>query len=229
MRAADVMSLNVCTADLDTPVDEIARKLFDRNISALPVVDGERRVLGIVSEGDLLRRVEIGTIRRSWWLDLVASNESLARDYVKTHGRKARDVMTKPAIVVDETAELADVARLLESKRIKRVPVVRDGRLVGIVSRADIVRGLIVAAKTWGRPRTVDDGKVRTAILEEIHRLPFADATFINVVVDGGEVHLWGNVESAEQRAAIRVIAENTRGVTEVVDNLVEWRLPAYV
>jgi CBS domain-containing protein len=230
MRAADVMSINVCVAKADTPINEIARQLCDRNISALPIVDDENRVLGIVSEGDLMRRVELGTSsRRSWWLDLFSSNAALAQDYVKTHGRTAKDVMTKPALTVEESADLTDVARLLESMRIKRVPVVRDGKLVGVVSRADIVRGLIVAAKSWGRPRAVDDEKIRTAILEEVQRMPFASAAFINVVVDHGEVHIWGHVETPEQRSAIRVAAENVRGVGQVIDNMVEWRVPAYV
>ena len=229
MRAADIMSINVCVATPDTPINEVARKLFDRNISAMPVVDKEGRVLGIVSEGDLMQRVELGTIRRSWWLDLFSSNAALAKDYVKTHGRTAKDVMTRPAIVVEESTELPVIANLLESHRIKRVPVVRDGRVVGIVGRADIVRGLILAAKTWGRPRKLSDEAIRASILEEINRQPFADATSINVLVDDGEVHLWGQVETPEQRAAIRVAAENARGVSQVIDNIVEWRLTAYV
>jgi CBS domain-containing protein len=228
MRASDIMTVTVATCGPDTPINEIARKLFDRGISAMPVVDRENRVLGIVSEGDLMRRIEIGTASRSWWLDLFASDATLAQDYVKTHGRTAKDVMTAPAIVVDEHAAIAEIARLLESRRIKRVPVVRDGRLIGVVSRADIVRGLIVAAKRWGRPRSVDDATIRAAILDEVHRLPFAGAANVNVVVDHGEVHLWGPVDSAEQRAAIRVAAENTRGVVQVVDNLFEWRMQAY-
>ena len=230
MRASDVMSINLCVAKPDTPINEIARQLCDRNISALPIVDGQNRVLGVVSEGDLMRRVELGTSpRRSWWLDLFSSNAALAQDYVKTHGRTAKDVMTRPAVVIEESTDLTEVARLLEMRRIKRVPVVRDGKLVGVVSRADIVRGLIVASKSWGRPRRVDDEKIRTAILAEIQRMPFASVAFINVVVDHGEVHVWGHVETPEQRSAIRVAAENVRGVGQVIDNMVEWRVPAYV
>lgn len=230
MRASDVMSINLCVANPDTPVNEIARQLCDRNISALPIVDDQNRVVGIVSEGDLMRRVELGTSpRRSWWLDLFSSNAELAQDYVKTHGRTAKDVMTRSPVVVEESTDLTEVARLLELKRIKRVPVVREGKLVGVVSRADIVRGLIVASKSWGRPRAVDDEKIRATILAEIQKMPFASAAFINVVVDHGEVHIWGHVETPQQRDAIRVAAENVRGVGLVVDNMVEWRVPAYI
>jgi len=223
MRAKDVMSLAVCTVTPDTPINHIAMILADREISAVPVVDGQGRVLGIVSEGDLLRRVELGTGPRARWLDFFASNEAMARNFVKANGRTAKDVMTEPAITVEEQTDVVDIAELLDTKRIKRVPVVRDGQLIGIVSRTDIVRALIVAAKTWGRKRTVD------AIVETIGRQPFIEADKINVLVEGGEVHLWGHVQSAAERSAIRVIAENTRGVDSVVDNLSEWRMPASV
>ena len=216
MRAADVMTTNICAATPDAPINEIARRLCEWRISAMPVVDEDDRVLGIVSEGDLLRRVELGTDRRSWWLDLLSTDTSLASEYVKTHGRTAREVMTQPAL-------------LLESKRIKRVPVVRDGKLVGIVSRADIVRGLIAAGEAWGRPRSGDDATVREAVLAELQKLPFALAAHANVIVDDGVVHLWGHVESPEQRAGIRIAAENVEGVRRVVDHMADWRMPSYI
>src|SRR5215471_1029377 len=142
MRAMDVMTTNVITVGPDTSVQEVAKTLSERNISGVPVVDAANRLVGIVSEGDLLHRVETGTDRRvqrrrrSWWLDTIGSDEELARDYVKSHGRTAGDVMTRDVITVSETAQLGDIANLLETKKIKRVPVVRDGTLVGIVSRA---------------------------------------------------------------------------------------------
>ena len=154
MRAMDVMTTNVITVSPDTSVQEVAKILSERSISGVPVVDAENRLVGIVSEGDLLHRVEMGTDRRpdrrtgrrrSWWLDTVGSDEELARAYVKSHGRTARDVMTSEVTSVNETTELADIANLLETRRIKRVPVVRDGKLVGIVSRANLVRALAAA------------------------------------------------------------------------------------
>jgi CBS domain-containing protein len=229
MRAADVMTTTICAANPDAPIDEIARKLLEWRVSALPVIDEDDHVLGIVSEGDLMRHASLGTDRRSWWLDILLTDTALAKDYVKTHGRIARDVMTSPALVVEENADLTDVARLLESKRIKRVPVVRDGRLVGIVSRADIMRGLIAAGEAWNHPRTADDTSVRETVLGELRKLPFAVAAHVNAIVDDGIVHLWGHVESPEQRAAIRIAAERVDGVRRVVDHMVDWRMPAYI
>src|SRR5215813_4902333 len=127
MRAMDVMTTNVVTVGPETPVQEVAKILSERNISGVPVVDAENRLVGIVSEGDLLHRVETGTERRpdrrtgrrrSWWLDTIGRDEELARDYVKSHGRTVRDIMTRDVVAVSDTAELADIAHLLETKRI---------------------------------------------------------------------------------------------------------------
>ena len=229
MRAADVMTTHVCVAAPDAPIQEIAREMWERRISAVPIVDDSDRVLGIVSEGDLIRRAELGTDRRSWWLDLVSSDQMLASDYVKTHGKVARDVMSLPPIVVEESAELADIARLLESRRIKRVPVVRDGRLVGIVSRADIVRALIAAGRSWSRPRSDDDVAVRDQVMAELNKLPFAVGAHANAIVDDEAVHVWGHVESPEQRRAILLAVENAAGGRKVMDHMVAWRMPSYV
>jgi CBS domain-containing protein len=228
MRAADVMTTNVVVASPEAPIREIAHEMWERRISAVPVVDDQDHVLGVVSEGDLVRRAELGTDRRSWWLDLVSSERTLASDYVKTHGRTARDVMTRPAITIEESTDLGEVARLLETKRIKRVPVVRDHKLVGIVSRADIMRALIAAEPSWGR-RQADDATVRTEVMAELGRLPFAIAAHANIIVDKEAVHVWGHIDSPEQRRAILLAAENRAGGRTVVDHLVEIRIPGYV
>jgi len=160
MRAVDVMTTEIISVGPDTSVQALAALLSERGISGVPVVDAENRVVGIVSEGDVLHRVETGTERRlerrtrgrrSWWLDAVASDRELARDYVKSHARTVRDIMTRDVVSISDTAELADIAMLLETKRIKRVPVVRDGKLVGIVSRANLVRALATttSAHLW--------------------------------------------------------------------------------
>ena len=228
MRAADVMTTEVCAASPEAPIHEIAHEMWERRISAVPVIDDEDRVLGVVSEGDLVRRAELGTDRRSWWLDLFSSDRSLAGDYVKTHGRTAADVMTRPAITVTEDVDLSEIARLLETRRIKRVPVVRDGRLVGIVSRADIVRALVAAGPKWNRPVSSDEA-VRAAMMTELKKLPFAIAAHTNVIVDDEAVHVWGHVDSPEQRRAILLAAEETAGGRKVIDHLVDWRIPGYV
>lgn len=147
MRTADVMTPDVIAVEPDASIQALAKLLSERGISGVPVVDLDNRLVGIVSEGDLLHRTEIGTERRiehrrSRWLDTIASDEELAREYVKSHSHKVKDVMTVNVISVTETIELADVAMLLETKRIKRVPVVRDGQIVGIISRANLVRAL---------------------------------------------------------------------------------------
>lgn len=140
MQAKDVMTAPVVTAETDTSVAAVAERLLERRISAMPVVDADGRVVGVVSEGDLMHRGESGGERhRSWWLALIASAEERSRDYVKNHGLRASDVMTRDPVTVGEDATLEEIAALLETHRIKRVPVLRDGRLVGIVSRANLL------------------------------------------------------------------------------------------
>src|SRR6516165_11317527 len=164
MRAMDVMTTNVITVEPNTSVQELATLLSERGISGVPVVDRDSRLVGIVTEGDLLHRTETGTERRiqrrrSRWLDSFTSDQEAARDYVKAHGRIVREIMTPDVISVSDTTELADIATLLETKRIKRVPVVRDGKLVGIVSRANLVRAL---AMTKSQPTIDADNDDRT-------------------------------------------------------------------
>ena len=143
MRAIDVMTSEVISVDENATVTAVARLLAERGISAVPVVDKANQVIGMVSEGDLLHRAETGTERRrAWWLDMMASTNRLAGDYIKSHSGRVKDVMTRNVLSVTETTPVADIALLLETNRIKRVPVVRDGKLVGIVSRANLVRAL---------------------------------------------------------------------------------------
>ena len=221
MKARDIMTTNVITADPDTPVGKIASLLLQNHISAVPVVDYDHHVVGIVSEGDLMRRPETGTERRrSWWLDFVTDAETMARDYAKTHGQRAVDVMTRHVVSVTEDAEAGDIASLLETHHIKRVPVVRQGKLVGVVSRADLLRALVAAPPAAGQTAVPDDRTLHDAILTKIRAEPWANAVMLNVVASGGEVELWGFVTSEEQRAALRVLAETVPGVRTVRDKL---------
>jgi CBS-domain-containing membrane protein len=143
MRAVDVMTSGVITAGLNATVPEAAKLLAEHGISAVPVVDKDNRVIGMVSEGDLLHRAETGTERRrSWWLEMVSSTDKLAGEYIKSHSGNVKDVMTCDVLSVTEDTPVADIAVLLETNRIKRVPVLREGKLVGIVSRANLVRAL---------------------------------------------------------------------------------------
>lgn len=219
MRAGDVMTTRVVTVGPDTAVRTIAQTLVERGISAVPVVDGAGRLLGIVSEGDLMRRAEAGTERQpSWWLDLLASPEEKARDYSRAHGLTARDVMSREVVTVDEDSSLASVAALLERHRIKRVPVVRDGALVGIVSRANLLHGLI-AAQPAPAATAGDDSAIRERILAAVAEAGLAEP-YVNVVVSGGRVQLWGMVSSEAEKDALRVAAETAPGVVAVENNV---------
>jgi CBS domain-containing protein len=227
MRAMDVMTTNVITVSPDTSVQEVAKILSEQNISGVPVVDAQNRLVGIVSEGDLLHRVEMGTDRRtgrrrSWWLDTVGSDEDLARAYVKSHGRTARDVMTSEVTAVSETTELADIANLLETKRIKRVPVVKDGKLVGIVSRANLVRALATAGNRLSADTATDDRTIRQKLLAELQGQEWVHTWAADIIVRDGVVHIWvSDDRPEEEQRALRVAAENIPGVRGVEEHIV--------
>jgi CBS domain-containing protein len=204
MVARDVMTADVVTVNAETAVPEIAALLLKHRISAVPVVDTKGGILGIVSEGDLMHRPEAGTDRRhrSWWLTFFGDQEYLSREFVKTHGVRAADVMTREVVTVTDDTPLHAIARVLEERRIKRVPVVREERLVGIVSRADLLRA-VAARKPQPEPAPKpDDRAIRERLLETIRSAEWVTDTFVNVMVTDGVVHLWGVIESDVQRDA---------------------------
>lgn len=218
MHAQDIMTANVITVEPDTSVQEIAKRLIENRISAVPVVERNGRVIGIVSEGDLMRRTESGTERHpSWWLFLLAAPEETARSFVKTHGRHAADVMTRPVISVNEETPIQEIAETLEKRRIKRVPVMSGDKLVGIVSRANLLRAL--AAQQPTPSAIADDRNIKTSVEKTISEAGVR-GTFLNVVVSGGVVHLWGMVETPEEKNAVRVATETVLGVKEVRENI---------
>jgi CBS domain-containing protein len=219
MQVKDVMTRDVTTVRPETPVNQIAKILLDRRISAVPVIGDRDEIVGIVSEGDLMRRPEIGTERRnSWWLAFLTLDEDDARRFVKTEGRHARDVMTRAVATIDEEASLEQVANILESRHIKRMPVVRAGKLVGIISRADLLRGL-ASAKFEGAP-SADDRALRASIEAAINERAGFDSMFISVTVKDGVVDLWGGVRAPAAKDAARVAAENVPGVVTVRDRI---------
>jgi len=227
MRAMDVMTSEVITVDENASVQAVAKLLAERGISAVPVVDKDNRVIGMVSEGDLLHRAETGTERRrSWWLEMMASTNKLAGDYVKSHSGKVKDVMTRDVVSVIETTPVADIAILLETNRIKRVPVVRDGKLVGIVSRANLVRAL---GMTISEPSSTeaDDRTIRDKLLAELKAQRWAEVSPANVTVKDGVVHLWSSYLSEQEKRALLVAAENIPGVRRVEDHM--RPVPAYL
>jgi CBS domain-containing protein len=221
MRATEIMTPNVITIGEDASVAEVAKLLVERGISAVPVVDKDHRVVGMVSEGDLLHRTETGTEqRRSWWLDMVASTNRLAGDYIKSHSTKVKDVMTRDVISVSNTTSLADIAILLETNRIKRVPVVHDGKLVGIVSRANLVRALAMTTNEPLSRAELDDRTIRNELLAELGAQRWAEISPANVTVKDGVVHLWSSYLSEEEKRAVVVAAENTPGVRRIEDHM---------
>ena len=221
MKATDVMVTKVITVRPDTPVATIAEVLLTNRISAVPVVNDKDVLVGIVSEGDLIHRVEAGTERhRSWWLELLTGKETLAHEFVMSHARKAADVMTRPVISVQPDTPLGDIASLLEKHRIKRVPVASNGKIVGIVSRANLIQALV----NLNRPKTetsVDDLTLHSNILEQLRSKPWVDPTTISILVNNGSVELWGIVDSETEKNAIRVAVEVTPGVRQVANKLV--------
>jgi len=219
MKAKDVMTTKVVTLGPDMPVNTIAALFLERHISAVPVIDDDRRILGIVSEGDLMRRGETEP-RPSWWLEAFSNDEDLWREFTKTRGQRAKDVMTREVLTVTEETPIAAIAELLEKRRIKRLPVVRDGRIVGVVSRADLLRALAVRGVKPMVPATRDDAGIRDQLLALLEREPWADTHLMNIVVDQGIVHLWGLVRSEAEGQALRVAAETTPGVLGVEDHL---------
>lgn len=220
MKAKDVMVRDVVAVSATTPVREAARMMVDHRVSGLPVVDADGRVVGIVSEGDLIHRAETGTERRrSWWLEALAGAEELARDYVLSHARKVGDVMTRRVISAGEEAELRQVAALMDRHRVKRVPIVRDGRLVGIVSRADLVKAYLQVATQPAQAMT--DAEIRRRLDDVLAHEPWLDTALLNVSVDGGVVELGGCVSSDEQRKALQVAAEALPGVRSVHNHVV--------
>ena len=228
MRAADVMTSEVITVDEHDPVAAVAKLLAERGISAVPVVDSENQVIGMVSEGDLLHRAETGTERRrSWWLEMMASTNQLAGDYIKSHSGKVNDVMTRDVIAVADTTPVADIAVLLETNRIKRVPVVRDGKLVGIVSRANLVRALAMTIDQRASNAEADDRTIRDKLLAELKAQRWAEVSPANVTVKDGVVHLWSSYFSEQEKRALVVAAENIPGVRRVEDHM--RPVPAYL
>jgi CBS domain-containing protein len=220
MQAKDIMTANVISVSEDTPVHEIVRLLLKYRISAVPVVDGAGQVVGIVSEGDLLRPegASRAETQRSWWLEAVFAGHTVT--YEKAHGHTAGEVMTRNVISVEEDTPLNEIAGLLERHHIKRVPVLSHGRLAGIVSRANLLHGLANTIIDHHEPGAAADRQLRDALVKALldnHKL---DTVLVNVTVADGNVRLWGLVDSAEEAAAAEAAARSLAGVKSVENNL---------
>ncbi|MBN3752222.1 CBS domain-containing protein [Paraburkholderia sp. Tr-20389] len=221
MRAIDVMTTSVVFAHPDTTVQEAARALVEKHISGMPVVDDKGELVGMVTEGDLLHRAEIGTGvgKRAWWLDFLASTRELASEYVREHSHKVSDLMTTDVITITEDAPISEIAELLERHRIKRVPVVKDGKVTGLVSRANLIRALASIITEPNESAVADDQAIREGIVIALKNTRWS-LPRESILVRDGVVHLWGVVTSDEEGKAIRVAAENVPGVKEVNSHL---------
>ena len=219
MIAADLMSRSVVSVGPDAPLVQAVRAMTERRISGLPVVDAKGRLVGMLTEGDLLRRVETATddAAPGWFERFVAAGR-LAEDYVRSHGRRVAEVMTPEVVSVEETTALAEVVRLMRQHRVRRLPVLRDGALVGIISRAGLVRR--IDAALGGPAVTADDASIRGAILDGLARAPWSSRNPITVTVEHGTVRLDGCLFDLRERDAIGVLAENVPGVTRVENRL---------
>lgn len=221
MIVADVMTRNCITIGPEATVEEAVNLMLSRHISGLFVVNKGGALAGVLTEGDLLRRDELGTERhRPWWLRMLASPARQAQDFTHANGRHVRDVMTEDVLSIAQDAPLEDVVATMEKHRIKRLPVTADGRVVGVVSRADLLRALIGRVHPV-EPQDTDDRSIRTAILNALEAQSWAPLTTLNVTVAEGVVDLWGTITNDQERHGIRVIAENTQGVKAVRDHLV--------
>ncbi|MBU2582240.1 MAG: CBS domain-containing protein [Alphaproteobacteria bacterium] len=221
MHASDIMTEKVITVGGDSSITDVANLLLKHGISAVPVVDDAGNLLGLVSEGDLMRRLEGETdTKGSWWLGVFSAPHKNVSEFVKTEGRKASDVMTREVISITPDTAVSDIARLLENNRIKRVPVVDNGQLVGIVSRANLLHGLAATTAQSASSPNLDDRALRGNVMQALADIDGLHVALMNVTVHDGGVHLWGDVETDKEQRAARIAAENVDGVKSVESHL---------
>jgi CBS domain-containing protein len=220
MKVSDVMTRRIVSVMPEATIGHAIRLMLDNHISGLPVIDDKDKLVGIVSEGDFLRRSETGTERkRSRWLDAFLGQSAPANDYVRSHGLKVKEVMTRKPITLQEDTPLDQVVHLMESHRVKRLPVVRGEKVVGIVSRANLMRAL--ASIYRAAPKSSKgDAAIRSQILLEIAKQDWSVGVDVDVVVRDGIADIWGSIAELAQRDALKVLVERTPGVKQVEDHL---------
>ena len=220
MLVKDIMTPEVISVEPDAAVGDIAELLTREKISAVPVLSGDGKLLGIVSEGDLIRRLSgDADDHRPWWVAALASPADDAKDFLKSHGRTAKEVMTTNVVTVEEDTDLGKVAHLLEANRIKRAPVVRGDVVVGMVSRSNLLQAVARGTSAPVNAPAPTDRQLRTNVQEALRNKGFSTHGAINVIVEGGVVELWGYVESDAERDALILAAKEVEGVKEVRDH----------
>jgi CBS domain-containing protein len=221
MKVTDIMSTNVATVAPGTSIKEVATLMVQRRISGAPVVDEGGHVVGMISEGDLIRRPEMATDKPlSRWASLMTGQEQKARDFVKTHGLHAREVMTAAVVTINADATLNEAAGRMEKNKIKRLPVVENGKLIGILTRADLLRALAASPEFKLATPPASDRAIREELNDLLRREDWAASAMVNVIVTDGMVQMWGVIDSEDQRKALRVAAEGIDGVRAVEDHL---------
>ena len=225
MKASEFMTRNVVTVGRETPVVQAIRAMLDNQVSGLPVLDGDGKLAGILTEGDLLRRGETGTERhRPRWLEVLMGPGRMAGEYIRTHGRRVGGIMTQNVFSVPPDTSLEEIVQLMERRRIKRVPVMDGDALVGIVSRADLLRALasVLERQSGG---THSDNEILDKIHAELAIAAWVPRDGLSITVQDGVVDLNGVILEENEREALRVVAENVAGVKAVEDHLV-WIEP---
>jgi len=221
MRASDIMVKDVIAVKPDNDIVDVAALLLTNRISAAPVVNDTGTLLGMISEGDLIRRSEAETEHdRPWWLKLLMGRELLAAEFLRENSRKASDLMTRDVVSADPDTSVAEIATLLERHRIKRVPIVQNGAVVGIVSRANLIQALATFRQRALEPQPATDAELREQVVSRIKSEPWVRPSLINVTVTDGTVDLWGVVDSPTEKHALRVAVETTPNVKAVNDNI---------
>jgi len=223
MRVKDVMTANVICIGSDEPVLKAARLMLQNRISGLPVIDKDGELIGIVTEGDFLRRSELGTQRkRPRWLEFIVGPGKLAQEYTHSAGRKIEEIMTVDPQTISENETLEAVVKTMERRHVKRLPVTRGGRVVGIISRANLMHALASLTRDVAAP-AASDAAIRDQILAAIGKQDWAP--HINVIVNAGVAELHGVITDDRERSGLIVAAENVPGVKQVRDHLV-WVEP---
>jgi CBS domain-containing protein len=219
MNVGSVMTSPVITTTPDAPISDAIRLMMEKGLSGLPVVDADGVLVGILSEGDFLRRGELATDKhRARWIEFFLSNAKLAEEYIHAHGRRVSEIMSTDLACVSPADDLQKCVDLMLGHNVKRLPVVEDGKLVGILSRADLLRALMSRLPT--EDRKADDAQILADIRSSFRALSWINSHALIVAVKDGAVELSGSVFDERTKQALIVLAENVPGVRSVTDNL---------
>lgn len=221
MRVKDVMATKLVSVSPDQTIADAIRLMMHSHVSGLPVIDSNGELVGILSEGDLLRRIEIGTTKTTHWLEYLFRPGHLAEVYKQTHGRKVEEVMSTDVSSIDQSLPLEAAVSLMQKRRVKRLPVMDGDKLVGIITRADFIRALGSFVTEAYEEALTSDAEIRTRILSEAEHQSWAPKGTLDIRVRDGNVQLRGSIMDERQRGALKVLVENVPGVRQVRDHLI--------